>query len=164
LASLDRLSQDQPRSARAATTVDYITGTAVLEFGPAETLSPIGAMSPAYTCLRRPRHLPRPAHPRGKPAFSTAARYLPRETDCLLEGESRANPSLKPNSLLAGKLQGILRNYVADTPTQTQSAFLPPSEAASIRGVCRNDVEMLLSGQGVQQYWICHVHSAGGEV
>src|SRR5215468_10972336 len=48
-ASLDRLSQDQLRSARAATTLDYITGTAVLEFGPAETLSPVGAISPACT-------------------------------------------------------------------------------------------------------------------
>src|ERR1700730_3385837 len=44
LASLDRLSQWQHcRSARAATTLDYITGTAVLEFGSAETLPPGGA-------------------------------------------------------------------------------------------------------------------------
>jgi hypothetical protein len=31
--------------------------------------------------------------------------------------QSRANPSLDLNSLLAGKIQGILRNYVADAPT-----------------------------------------------
>src|SRR5215510_2454015 len=43
-ASLDRLSQSQlRRAARAAPTLDCITGTAVLEFGPAETLSPVGA-------------------------------------------------------------------------------------------------------------------------
>ena len=35
----------------------------------------------------RPRHLPLPAHPRGKPGFSSALRYFPRETDCLLEGD-----------------------------------------------------------------------------
>jgi hypothetical protein len=46
-ASVDRLSQYQLRSARAATTLDYITGTAVLEFGPAETLPPVRAMPPA---------------------------------------------------------------------------------------------------------------------
>jgi hypothetical protein len=46
-ASLDRLSHYQLRSARAATILDYITGTAVLEFGPAETLSPAGTMSQA---------------------------------------------------------------------------------------------------------------------
>ena len=43
-------------------------------------------MSPAYRGLCRPRHLPLPPHPRGKPGFSTAVRYFPRETDCLLEG------------------------------------------------------------------------------
>jgi hypothetical protein len=84
-ASLDRLSQDQLRLAKAATTLDYITGTAVLEFGPAETLSPVGAMSPAYPRLCRPRGLPWPAHSREEPGFSTAARHFPRETDCLLE-------------------------------------------------------------------------------
>src|SRR6516225_6518190 len=47
-ASLDRLSQDQLRSAKATTTLDYITGTAVLEFRPAETLSRVGAISPTY--------------------------------------------------------------------------------------------------------------------
>jgi hypothetical protein len=76
-ASLDRLSQDHPGSARAATTLDHITGTAVLEFGPAETLSPVGARSPAYPRLWRPRHLPWPADPREKPGFSTQARYFP---------------------------------------------------------------------------------------
>ena len=49
-------------------------GSAVLEFRPAETLSPVGAISPAYPCLCRPRHLPSPAHPREKPGFSTAVR------------------------------------------------------------------------------------------
>src|SRR5215470_15475860 len=35
-----------------------VTGPAVLEFGPAETLSPVGAMSPAYArlCGPRPSH------------------------------------------------------------------------------------------------------------
>jgi len=70
-----RLAQQVP--ARAAPPLDYITGTAVLEFGPAETLSPIGAMSPAYRCFCRPRHFPWPAHPRENPGFSTAARCFP---------------------------------------------------------------------------------------
>ena len=48
--------------------MDCITGTAVLECGPAETLSPVGARSPAYPRLWRPRHLPWPADPREKPA------------------------------------------------------------------------------------------------
>ena len=48
----DRLSQSQHCwMARAATPSDYIIGTAVLEFGPAETLSPVGAMSPDYPRL-----------------------------------------------------------------------------------------------------------------
>ena len=51
-----------------------------------QQVSPVGAMSRAYGCLCRPRHLPWPAHPREKPGFSTAARYFPRETDCLLKG------------------------------------------------------------------------------
>src|SRR6516165_9226645 len=76
-ASLDRLSQDQLRSARVATTLDHITGTAVLEFGPAETLSPVGAGSPAYPSLCRPRRLPRPAHPREKPRVLDLGALLP---------------------------------------------------------------------------------------
>jgi hypothetical protein len=32
---------------------------------------------PAYPCLRRPRHLPWPAHPHEKPGFSTATCYFP---------------------------------------------------------------------------------------
>jgi len=47
----------QLRSAKPATILDYITGTAVLEFGPAETLPQIGATSPAYARLCPPRHL-----------------------------------------------------------------------------------------------------------
>src|SRR6516162_6520363 len=55
--------------------MDCITGTAVLEFDPAETLSPVGAISPAYPRLCRPHPLPWPAHPRGKPRLSTSTRY-----------------------------------------------------------------------------------------
>jgi hypothetical protein len=42
-----------------------------------------------------------------------------RRSDEFLEsikkGIETSNPSLKPNSLLAGKIQGILRNYVANS-------------------------------------------------
>src|SRR5262249_26073524 len=71
-ASLNRLGQDEPRSATARPLPWYC----VLEFGPAETLSPVGAMSPAYSRLCRPHNLPWRAHPREKPWFSTPARYF----------------------------------------------------------------------------------------
>src|SRR6516225_3991132 len=66
--------------------MDCITGTAVLEFDPAETLSPVGAISLAYPRLCRPHHLPWPAHPRGKPRLSTSTRYFCERPDCPLEG------------------------------------------------------------------------------
>ena len=73
--------------------MDYITGTAVLEFGPAETLPLVGAMSPVYPVSADRAPLPWPAHPREKPGFSTSARYFPSETDCLLE-EAGFEPSV----------------------------------------------------------------------
>ena len=69
--------------------LDYITGTAVLEFGPAETLSPVGAISPAYARLCRPRHLSWLAHPREKPGCRPL-RAISRErrTVCWRETDS----------------------------------------------------------------------------
>ena len=77
LGLLDRLSQDQLRSAKAATTLDYITGTAILEFSPAETLSPVGEMSPVHPSLCRPHPSHGPHTPAKMPGFSPAARYFP---------------------------------------------------------------------------------------
>src|SRR5262249_30441696 len=64
-----------------------VTGIAVPEFGRAETLAPVGTISPAHTGLCLPHRLPGPAHSREKPGFSTLARYFLSETDCLLEGD-----------------------------------------------------------------------------
>jgi hypothetical protein len=75
-ASLDRLSRDQLCSAKPATILDYITGTAVLEFGPAETLPQIGATSPAYARLCPTRHL-HGAHTRARSRCSRPRRLLP---------------------------------------------------------------------------------------
>jgi hypothetical protein len=63
-----------------------VTGTAVLEYGPAEILPPVGAISKhvrvsADLVATRAR-----AHPRGKPGFSTFEGGCGRETDSLLEG------------------------------------------------------------------------------
>jgi hypothetical protein len=68
-------------SANSRSHLGIITGTAVLEFGPAERLSPVGAISPAYPRLCRPRRVASPAHPREKPGFSTSARGFPRDAD-----------------------------------------------------------------------------------
>ena len=46
-----------------------------------------------------------------KAPSSWAERGIRFAGDCRWRGQSRANPSLKPNSLLAGKIQGILRNW-----------------------------------------------------
>src|SRR3984893_19310730 len=63
-----------------------ISLTAVLEFGPTETLPPVGAISkhPASLPTRSPIHPPRPAR---KAGFSTFESGCGRETDCLLEGD-----------------------------------------------------------------------------
>jgi hypothetical protein len=64
-----------------------ISGTAVLEYGPAEILPPVGAISKHPARLRRPGRQAGRAHPRGKPGFSTLDSGCGRETDCLLEGD-----------------------------------------------------------------------------
>src|ERR1700730_12330145 len=63
-----------------------ISLTAVLEFGPTETLPPVGAISkhPASLPTRSPIHPPRPAR---KAGFSTFESGCGRERDCLLEGD-----------------------------------------------------------------------------
>src|SRR6202011_3959595 len=73
----------------------YISLTAVLEFGPTETLPPVGAISkhPASLPTRSPLHPPRPAR---KAGFSTFESGCGRETDCLLEG-TRFEPSVPPS-------------------------------------------------------------------
>ena len=72
-ASLDRLSQDQLRSARAAATFADITDIAVLEFGPAETLSRVGRHVAGLSPSPPTAPLPWSAHSREKPGFSTSA-------------------------------------------------------------------------------------------
>jgi len=63
------------RSAELRPTLDDITGTAVLEFGSAETLPPGGAISPAYSVSAN-RAPPIARTPARKAGFSTAARYF----------------------------------------------------------------------------------------
>jgi hypothetical protein len=71
--------------------LDYIPDTAVLEFGLVETLSPIGAISPAYTRLRRPGHLLPWPDTREKAVFSTVACYLSRERRTVCRREMDSN-------------------------------------------------------------------------
>jgi hypothetical protein len=63
-----------------------VTGTAVLEYGPAETLPPVGAISKHRARLCRPSRQASRAHPRGKPGFWAFESGCGRETDSLLEG------------------------------------------------------------------------------
>src|SRR5207302_6102126 len=72
---------------------DPISGTAVLEYGPAEILPPVGAISKHPARLCRPGRQASRGHPRGKPGFSTCARGRGRETDSPLEG-TRFEPSV----------------------------------------------------------------------
>src|SRR3984893_13400212 len=64
-----------------------ISGTAVLEYAPAEILPPVGAISKHPARLCRPGRQASRGHPRGKPGFSTFESGCGRETDCLLEGD-----------------------------------------------------------------------------
>jgi len=57
--------------------LDYITATAVLEFGPAETLSAVGAIRRPVPVSADAAGLPWRADPREKPGFSTAVRDFP---------------------------------------------------------------------------------------
>jgi len=57
--------------ARSSRSSHRLIDAAVLEFGPAETLPPVGAMSPRHARLSRPRCLLRPAHRPEKPGCST---------------------------------------------------------------------------------------------
>ena len=133
--------------------MDYISGTAVLEFGPAETLSPIDAVSPAYPCLCRPRRVPRPAHPREKPGFSPWWTSTITETRCSRLGwwptaflmshlsssisGSRVRRSIAPNEA-PGRHQNRNRKFV-DSPLEGDG-FEPVwgfSCQAFVFGFCR---------------------------
>src|SRR5258708_2589724 len=64
-----------------------VTGVAVLEYGPAEILPQVGAISKHAERLCRPGRQTSRAHPRGKPGFWTFESGCGRETDSLLEGD-----------------------------------------------------------------------------
>src|ERR1700737_3225273 len=83
LASLQRGPGARKRGILAAP----ISGTAVLEYGPAEILPPVGAISKHPARLCRPGRQASRAQLRGKPGFSTFESGCGRETDCLLEGD-----------------------------------------------------------------------------
>ena len=76
-----------------------ISGTAVLEYGPAEILPPVGAISKHPARLCRPGRQASRGHPRGKPGFSTFESGCGRETDCLLE-RAGFEPSVTLHHLL----------------------------------------------------------------
>src|SRR3984893_2329965 len=109
-----------------------ISGTAVLEYGPAEILPPVGAISKHPARLCRPGRQASRAHPRGKPGFSTFESGCGRETDCLLEGDG-FEPSVpgtkQPIFVAEGELRGPNEGSQSGEPTipacQSNNAFAP---------------------------------------
>src|SRR3984893_6987850 len=118
-----------------------ISGTAVLEYGPAEILPPVGAISKHPARLCRPGRQASRAHPRGKPGFSTFESGCGRETDCLLEGGG-----FEPSVPRGGWRLGLLRRsygkfrranlrFAPDSPLEGDGFELPvPREMTTIVG------------------------------
>ena len=132
----------------------HITGTAVLEFGPAETLPLVGAMSPVYPVSADRAPLPWPAHPREKPGFSTSARYFPSETDCLLEGNGfeLSVPRCERNESRSGtgtvtEATKVRLEAVAYLPGTDGSNSFPSSEGSAASGFCACRVPGSVTGQ-----------------
>src|SRR5215472_18571422 len=81
------MQPDLRLGASAATAANRIAGTAVLEYRPAETIPPLGAMLPGPARLCRPRPRKQPRTWAENPGFSTNGGETRREPDCLLEGD-----------------------------------------------------------------------------
>jgi len=112
---------------------DLITGGAVLEYGPTETLSPVSPMLPRPVCLCRPRRSSRLGR-RGKPWLLDLERRIPARDrfapDSPLEGDGFEPSVPRRESAVVGELYTpkIARR------TLTRSPLPFPAPTASPRG------------------------------
>src|SRR5215831_6504154 len=140
-ASPDRLSQSQlRRAARAAPTLDCITGTAVLEFGPAETLSPVGA-SRRLILVSVDRVTSHSPHTRAKSRGFRPRRATPaerrtvcwRETDSNLRSPEETTFSRPRRSRLQSPPSGRETGFLSEKEQGFKSAFRRRSKDAAPR-------------------------------